>query len=712
MTAKAYTLKRLLQPRSISIVGISEEAGSIGGAVLANLERFGFSGDIHLVSRRQAMIGARATVGSIKDLPEGIDVAVLAVPAAAISEALEDCARRRIGGAVIYAAGFAELGEQGRFAQDKLVRSARAAHIAVNGPNCIGFANFCDGVPLTYEPLTPLKSQGMPSVAVLAQSGAMASSLRNAFVQKQLFVSYVISTGNEATLGIEDFLDFLIADDRTDVVAIFAEQIRKPQRFLEVAAKWRSKGRPLVMLHPGRSARARASALSHTGALAGDHAVMAAQVTRHGVVLVDTIEELLDTAELLARFPSPPEGGLAVITNSGAFKGLTLDICEQIDIPLASLKPHTLSRLSAALPSFAAIDNPLDATGQVIKEPQILSNAAIPLLEDCNVGSLLIAVVPGGPKQAIDKANVLLPVLEKSAKPVAVAVMGDEVALPAGYSEAFREANVAFFRSPERALRALAHSTRHARRRALDDQTNIPTVPCALGPLPTGTIPEHLGKRLLAKIGIHSPRGGLARDVEEACRIAAEIGYPVVLKVQAAALPHKSDVGGVALGISGEAAVREQWERLSRNARAAKPDVALDGILVEAMSNPGLELMLGGKRDPQWGAVLLVGLGGIWVEALHDVRVLPASSSPREIREQLMKLRAAALLGPLRGQPPRDVPALIDAIGRVGALMEQNPAIAEIDINPLAVGYDGHGVLALDALITVGSDQSEARDGL
>jgi acetate---CoA ligase (ADP-forming) len=716
VTANAPALKRLLQPQSIAIVGVSAEAGSIGAAVLANLDSFGFSGDIHLVSRRQATIGTRATVSTIGALPDGIDVAVLAVPAAAVNDAVQQCAERQIGAAVIYASGFTESGEAGRKAQDDLARHARVARIAVNGPNCLGLTNFCDGVPLTYEPLAPLKRDGMPSVGVIAQSGAMTSSLRTAFVQKQLFVSYVISTGNEAILGLEDYLEFLIEDGRTSVVAVFAEQIRQPRRFLEVAGKWRSKGKPIVMLHPGRGVRARESALSHTGALAGDHAVMSAQVDHQGVVLVDTIEELLDTTELLARFPKPPAGALAVITNSGAFKGLTLDLCEQIGIPLASLKSETRARLAAALPSFATVDNPLDVTGQVIKEPQILAHTAVPLVNDPDVGSLLISVVPGGLKQAADKANVLLPVLGKSEKPVAVAVMGDEVALPGGYSEAFRKANIPFFRSPERALRALAQSTRYARRRVLDGQPFADIASCAVDPLPAGIVPEYLGKRLLAKIGIGSPRSALARDVAEACRIAVEIGFPVALKVQAAALPHKSDVGGVALGVSGEAALREQWQRLNANIAAARPGVVPDGILVEAMSNPGgnpgLEFMVGAKRDPEWGAVLLVGLGGIWVEALHDVRVLPVSSSPKEIREQLMQLRASALLGPLRGQPARDVPALVDAIGRVGALMQCNPEIVEIDINPVAVGYEGQGVLALDALITVEPDHQEAAHGL
>ena len=703
MTADGGGLKRLLQPRSIAIVGISAEPGSIGGAVLANLTRFQFPGDIHLVSRKRQDIGGHTTVGSIDDLPPGVDTAVLAVPAAVVGEALQGCARRGIGGAVIYASGFAEVGEEGRRAQEELTRQAREAGILIDGPNCIGFANFCDRVPLTYEPLVPIDMAGLPAIGVLAQSGAMASSLRNAFVQKQLAVSHVISTGNEATLGVEDFMAFLIEDGRADVIVIFAEQVRQPRKFLDSAAAARRKGKPIVMLHPGRSARARTSATSHTGALAGDHAVMSALVRHEGIVLVETTEEMIDTAEFLARFREPPDKGVAVMTNSGAFKGLTLDYCESIGLPLAQPAPATLTALADALPSFATVDNPLDVTGQVIKEPSILTHTAAPLVGDSTVGSVLVAIVPGGPKQASDKAEALLPVLAKAAKPVAVAVMGDEVALPQGYSENFRKANIPFFRSPERALRALAHVTRYAQQRQLADE---PAAQFELPPLTlplNGILTEYAGKALLAQIGLAVPRGALAHDRDEACRIAADIGYPVALKAQAAALPHKSDAGGVVLGIDGESALREAWDRLHETLRAAKPGLVLDGVLVEVMAKPGVEFMLGAKRDPEWGAILLVGLGGVWVEAMHDVRMLPVAASLREIREQIMALRASALLGPLRGQPPRDVDALVEAAGRVGALMRACPQISEIDINPIVVGHTGQGVLALDALIALGN---------
>jgi acetate---CoA ligase (ADP-forming) len=698
-----------LQPKSVAIVGVSPTPSSIGAAVLANLKRFDFPGEIHLVSRTRHNIDGLVSVESIEDLPDGIDTAVLCIPAAAVGDALGSCGRRNIGAAVIYAAGFAELGAQGRAAQNELVRQARDTGILINGPNCIGFANFCDRIPLTYEPLTPPASAELPSVGILAQSGAMASSLRNAFFQKEIGISHIVSTGNEATLGLEDFMAFLLDDGRADVIVIFAEHIRRPKAFLEAAARARRLGKPVVMLHPGRSARARASATTHTGAMAGDHAIMATLVTHEGVILVETTEELVDVAEILARFPNPPRQGVAVITNSGAFKGFALDFCESIGLELAAPAADTLARLAKAVPSFAAVENPLDVTGQLIKEPSILTNTAAPLLDDPGVGSLLVAVVPGGPKQAADKLDAMLPVLTKAQKPVAVAVMGDEVALPAGYSERLRQANVPFFRSPERPLRALAYTTRYARARVAPD-SGPAGIALPMVDLPgTGTLPEYAGKAVLSAIGIDVPKGAVAQDPDSACRIAVEVGYPVALKAQSAELAHKSEAGGVAIGVRDDTELRSAWERMLSGLRTAKPGLALDGILVEAMGPSGIELMVGAKRDPQWGVVLMVGFGGVWVEAVRDIALLPSGLSPGAIRDKIATLRFGALLGAVRGQPPRDVEALVDTIRRIDALMHAHPAITEIDVNPIVIYPKGRGVLALDALITIGD--TEAKPG-
>jgi len=697
--APAFDLSRLLRPRSVAIVGVSPEPGSLGGAVLANLKRFGYAGDIHLVSRNRKEIDGRPCVASVDELPAGVDVAVLAVPSAGIEEAVAACARRRVGAAIIYAAGFAETGDAGRLQQNAIVQLAQDAGMALCGPNCTGLANLADGIPLTYESLTPPAPTDAPSVAIVAQSGAMASALRPALTAKGLGVSHVISTGNEAGLGAEDFLAALVEDKRVQAIVTFAEQLRHPQRLLAIAARAREAGKPIVLLHPGRSRRAQESARSHTGALAGDYAVMATLIRHQGVVLVDTIEELIDSAELLARFPQPPTKGAAIVTNSGAFKGFALDFCDNIGLDLPKVEGDTLEALRKVVPSFAAVDNPLDTTGQTIKDPWIFTDSARHLLADPNIGSLLVSIVPGGPAQAMAKVEALLPALVGSTKPAAVAVMGDEQPLPAEFAPSFRSKGIPVFRSPERALRALARVTAYGRQRA----TAVTATPKITIPdievLQPGVIPEYAGKDLIATMGVPVPRGSLAGTLDQAKAIAADIGYPVVIKAQSPELAHKSDAGAVIVGIADADALAEAWDRLHRNVANARPDLTLDGVLVEAMGTPGLEMVIGGRRDPEWGPVLMAGLGGVWIEVLNDVQLMPADLSREAIVAEILQLKSAALLRGTRGLPEADVDAMSAVMVRIGALMRKYPAIAEIDINPLIVYAKGHGVLALDVLM-------------
>jgi acyl-CoA synthetase (NDP forming) len=455
-------------------------------------------------------------------------------------------------------------------------------------------------------------------------------------------------------------------------------------------------------MHPGRSLRARESASTHTGALATDHGVMTALLGAKGVVLVDTIEELIDTAELLARFPLASPGGAAVITNSGAFKGFALDFCAAQGLELAAPAPATLEALRQVLPAFAAIDNPLDTTGQTIKNPEIFCDAAALLLADPAVGSAVVAIVPGSPAQAQAKLDALLPPLSASGKPVALAVMGDEVPLSEGFAASLRRAGVPFFRSPERALRAMAHLSAHAGRRAAAGAIGVapaPPAPPAIAWPHRGPLLEQEAKAVLAALGIPVPRGALARGLEEARTVAAGIGYPVALKAQSATLLHKSDVGGVILGIENAAALAPAWERLHLDVAAAKPGVTLDGVLVEAMAPRGVEMVVGGRRDPDWGPVVLVGFGGIFVEVLDDVLLVPADLSASEMAAEIGKLKGVRLLRGYRGRPACDVAALADAAARIGALMRACPEVLEIDVNPLLVLAEGHGVMALDALV-------------
>jgi acyl-CoA synthetase (NDP forming) len=688
-------LDRMLRPRSVAIVGISPEPGHMGATVLANLERCGFQGAIHLVSRSRPEFNGRPCVPGIDALPDGVDVAVLVVPQSVVLDAIAALGRRGVGAAIVFASRYAEVGDAGRAEQEKLAAAAHAANVAVLGPNCIGMCSFAVGAALTFEfNVQRPAPEANPKIGMVAQSGAMAAIMRMAFLAKGLGVTFYISTGNEADLSVEDFLAALIEDDDTAVAALFVEQIRKPRKFLQLARHARRIGKPIVLMHPGRSQRARVSASSHTGALAGDHAVTTAVLRHAGVVVVDTLEELVDTTELLARV-KPPVQGPGIITNSGAVKGFALDFCDQIGFDVPRFAPATIEALRAVLPDFASLDNPIDITAMVLRDVSLWPRTAEALLNDPGVGSLCLPMVAGSSNYAMDKVHALLPTLGAHRKPAVIVLLGDDAPVPPEFLAAFREKNIPVLRSPERALRALAHATEYGKRVMAPEFTaeaiSAPELPRG------GTLPEYESKACLAGLGIAVPEGGLARDVTEAKAIAARIGYPIVLKAQAAALPHKSDVGGVALNIVDAVALDAAWQRVTASITAKQPRLKLDGMLVEEMAAPGLELIIGAKRDPEWGPVLMAGLGGVWTEALADVRLMPAEISHDEIVAELYRLNGARVLDGLRGAPPVDVRGIAEAVTRLGALMRARPEIREIDINPLQAYSDR--VLVLDALI-------------
>ena len=414
---------RLLRPRSIAIVGVSPEPASPGATVLASLQNFGYGGAIHLVSRGRTQVLGRGCVGAIDELPDGIDAAVLCVPREAVRDAVAACGRRQVGGAIVFASGFGESGEAGRAAQDELAAVARDGGVALLGPNCLGLVNQIDGVPLSMGLLAPAHDRA-PTVGLVAQSGAMMSAIREAARHKGVGFSHMISTGNEAVVGMEDFLAELIDDAPTRVIALFVEQIRHPPLLLALTARARAAGKPIVLFHSGRSSAARSAAQSHTGALAGDFRIMAALVAHQGVVLVDGFDELVDTMALLARCPAPPSAGVGIITNSGAFCGIAHDVAADAGLAVAQPSAATLERLRAVTPPFTVPGNPLDLGTLLMRSPHLLAEAARAMLGDDAIGSLVIAAVLGTPAQALDKANAVLPVLDAAQKPVAFGAIG------------------------------------------------------------------------------------------------------------------------------------------------------------------------------------------------------------------------------------------------------------------------------------------------
>jgi acyl-CoA synthetase (NDP forming) len=699
------SIARLLRPSSVAIVGASPTPGALGASVLANLERNGFGGEIHLINPKRAEIGGRPCLASIAQLPRGVDVAVLAIPQPAVLAAVRELAEREVGAVVIFSAGFAEAGAEGIAQQREIERIAAASGMLVEGPNCLGCINYVDRVPLTFIETNlgaapAERSAEQPAIGILSQSGAMMAVLNTTLTSRKLPLSYAVSTGNEAASHIEDYAQFLLDDSRTRVIAIIAEQFREPQRLLEVARRARDAGKLLVLLHPGKCSAARESAATHTGAMAGDHAIMTTKVERAGVVIAQTLEELGDIAEIALRCPRLPGQGTAILGESGAFKALCLDLCEALGLALPRIDDVSAPALRAAMPAFVAVSNPLDLTAQGLVEPDLYYRTLSALFDDDRFASIVVGLIQTDPvTSAIKMPPVLRAVRElQPGKPVICAGLDEGAAVPPEYIDEMRSLGIPYFPSTERALRAIA---RLAERAARDfTAARCETVRVDL-PATGAVVPEHRAKRALAPLGIPFARGELATDPAGAQAIAARIGYPVALKAQAPALSHKSDVGGVLLGVDSDAALRRAWDTLHGNIARLAPGVPLEGVLIEAMGERGLEMIVGARQDPQWGPVILVGFGGVSAEVTRDVRLLAHDLSAEAVVREIAQLRGAPLLDGYRGSPALDVAALAQVVVRLGALLESEPRIREIDLNPVVVYPCGKGVMALDALMLV-----------
>jgi acetate---CoA ligase (ADP-forming) len=692
-------LGRLLSPRSVAIVGASATPGSFGASILDNLEPAGYDGIIHLINPKRSEINGRPCVASVDDLPEGVDCAVLAIPRASVLEAVKACARRGVGGVIIFTAGFTESGEAGRRDQEEIAFIARQHGIAIEGPNCLGMVNYVEGIPLTFVS-SPVKKFGdRRGIAVISQSGALAAVLGVSLKLHDLDISFSVSTGNEAVTHVEDYVEYLLDDPHTQVITLIVEHFRRPAKFLAQARRATAMGKRIVLLHPGRSSAARASAATHTGAMAGDYQLMRTKVEHAGVVVVDTLEELIDVSQILLRCPVLPKGGCAVLTESGAFKALTLDLCESIGLSLPSLTDATSEALRKVLPDFILPTNPLDITAQGLVDPALYRHTLPPILDDPQYGSVVLGIILTDEATGSIKLPPLIDAIRSihPQKPVMFAALDEGAYIPPEFVAELRQLGVPFFPSPERAFRALGRLSSFAGKQHRDGE--LVQLPKSNQPLPCGVIPEYASKQILSSLGIPIPAGSLAVTLQQANEIAAEIGYPVVLKAQSKALSHKSDSGGVALNLQNSDEFASTWQRMQQDVCRAHPGLVLDGILVEKMGRKGLELIVGAQNDPEWGPVLLVGLGGVLAEALNDVRLLPPELSEAAIVDELYQLKSAALLRGFRGSAALDVEAAARIVSRLGALMIQNPQIIEADINPVIVYPCGEGAIALDALI-------------
>ncbi len=705
MSTRRFTneqIDRLLRPKSVAVVGASDRHGALGATLLNNLVQYAEGVDVYPVNPKRDELHGLKVYHSVNDLPEGVDCAVLAIPRPFVVQTVRDLAARKCGAVVIFSAGFSEAGEEGLRDQQELVSIAEESGMILEGPNCLGCTNYLHRTALTFiEASMKSPPKGARAVGIASQSGALAGVMATTLHARDAYVSHSISTGNEAASGVEDYLEWLVDDEDTHVIAMYVETVRRPKAFIAAARRARAAGKPIIMLHPGKSSRAQESAATHTGAMAGDYSLMKAKLSREGIVFADGLEELGDITTIALANPNLPGANMVILGESGALRGLAFDISEEIGLDLIDLNDENSPELREILPEFVPVSNPTDITAIGLSEPVIYTKLLSSLLEDDRVGSIVASIIQSDPVTSKIKFPAIQAAVEgkEISKPLVFAGVDEGAIVPAEYIEGLRASGIPWFPSTERAYRAIARLA-DLSKRDLTDNTGEPLVIGGLD-AETGVIPEYKAKALLGPLGIAFPESQFADSADAAAAAADAIGYPVVMKAQAAALGHKSDAGGVILNLKTAGEVKSAYDTMFANVANYDASIVLDGVLVEKMGKMGTEMIVGAKSDPEWGPVVLAGFGGVTAEILQDVKLFTPDMSKDLVVKGLLDLKQAPLLNGYRGSPALDVEALADLIVLMGRVMNGNPSMREIDLNPVIIHPKGEGVAALDALMLV-----------
>ena len=675
-------LSPLFAPRTVAVLGASRNPGKLGYRLLQNVQAGGFRGAIHAVHPSGEPILGCATVRSVEALPEGLDLALVSLPAPAVGDAIRALALRRARAAVILSSGFGEVDATGRQAQSRLLEVARAAGLRLVGPNCMGVYSAPARLNATYFwdlPTAP------GATAIVSQSGAYGGLLFRQLGHRGLGVARFVSIGNQADVSLADVLDFLADDPATTIVACFVEALEAGRHFVDVASRLTAQ-KPLVILKGGRSDAGRRAAGSHTGALAGTYEVYRAAFRRAGAVVAEETDEFLDAIEALvvagARRPAAP--GVAVLTVSGGPSVVAADTAEREGLRVPALDEPARAALRSLLPSFAAVGNPIDLTPQV--EPAHLPSAIRQVFDHRDVAGV-VAVDVGLDIAAF--AAAIVAAVAATDKP-AVAFTADAPAV----AQQLRAGGIPVLSSPERAVRAwkaLWQARRAAPPRAVRPIALTADLARALDT--AGALEYAVARRLLESTGVRFCREAHAATADEAAVAAERIGYPVVVKADAPGLAHKSDVGGVVLDVASAAGVRAACLRLRERAGAHR-------FIIQEQVGGGVELLLGARRDDTFGPLVVLGAGGVLTEALRQVSIRLAPLSEEEAREMASEGAHARLLAGPRGLDPVDVAALVSTVVAVGDLIAAEPRIADIDVNPLMCR--GADIIAVDALVIAG----------
>jgi acetyltransferase len=705
--AIAASLQPILQPRSIAIIGASRTAGTIGNQILVNLVQCGFTGPVFPVNPRAESVHSVKCYASIGEVPQQVDLAMLAVPSQLVLPAAHDCAKAGVRGLVVISAGFREIGGEGARRESELAQLMRENGIRLVGPNCLGVVNANRNVSMnaTFAP-------GMPpggDVAFMSQSGALGLSVLDYASELGIGISQFVSLGNKPDVSGNDLLLYWERDATVRVVLMYVEDFGNPQRFLEIARRV-SRSKPIIVMKSGRSRAGARAASSHTGSLAASDSAVDAMVAQAGVLRAASIEELFDMAMAFEARSFPTSRRTAVLTNSGGPGIVIADALEAQGMELVELKPATLAKVKQVLPPEASVQNPLDMIATAT--PAIYRTALAALLDDEHVNSVVaIFVPPLGVKQE-DVAEAIVEAAAAAAEKPVVAVLMGRQGLPQGRAE-LSPAHIPAFIFPESAARALATLVRYREwvERPLEDPPRVEVDRTSAAALldaaranDRSRLDEIEALDLLATYGIPVARSVLATSAAEAARFVDQLGTAAVLKVVSPQVVHKTDVGGVETGVASAAHATAAWARMIDRVKAAVPDAQIRGVLVQPQIPSGRELILGIVRDPLFGPLVMFGLGGVYVETLRDVIFRIAPLTRGDARDMIRGIKGARILEGVRGQPPVQFAQLEDVLLRLSALATDFPQIAELDVNPLVAFPESLVAVDCRVQLTAGPD--------
>jgi len=694
-------LDKLFNPRGVAIVGAARDPAKVGHSVLKNIVEYGYAGGIYPVNpSADEILGVRC-FPDIASIPGDVDLAVVAVPRQFVEGVIRDCGARGVGAAVVITAGFKETGEEGHALEDKIIALARSLGVRILGPNCLGMINTGAALNASFAHAMPRKG----SIAFFSQSGALCTAILDWSLDRGIGFSKFVSLGNKSDISEIDMMEYLADDPETRVILGYIEGVGEGRKFMEQAWKTVPKT-PLIIAKSGGTAAGARAASSHTGTLAGSDRAFDAAFKQTGVLRAESIEDLFNYALAFAYNPIPTGSGLAVVTNAGGPGIIAADACERSTARIADLTPETVARLRERLPSSAGFYNPVDVIGDARADRYAAALDAV--LADPNVDGALVILTPQAMTEVEETAKTLIAAKPGCDKPILASFMGGP-RIRQGVAM-LNEGGIPVYPYPEDGVKAFEALVRYgvarerpkpALKRFDVDADFVRAVILTADASSKKELGERDAREVIAAYGFRIPANTLAVTSAEAVAAARKTGFPVVMKIASPDILHKTDVGGVKVGLKDEREVEAAFLEITSNARRLMPGAMIWGCMVQEMVSGGREVILGMSADPQFGPLLMFGMGGVYVEAFKDVSFRVAPIGEKDAEELVQEVRAYRILKGLRGERPSDIAAVKEGILRLSQLVTDFPEIVEMDINPLVVMEEGKGAVALDVRITL-----------